>query len=112
MKKETQLILQIFFNTLPVLLMIALIPLIKNDYILAAAAITIIVISFLIRYEEKEYVTLIFGFIIMLFFETIFISTGVETFNRNSLFNIMPIWLPIFWAYGFVAIKRIVRLLS
>jgi hypothetical protein len=48
----------------------------------------------------------------MIFFEYLFISTGVETFNRNSLFGIMPLWLPLLWAYAFVAIKRSVILLN
>lgn len=56
-------------------------------------------------------VALVFGFVVITFFEYIFVSTGVETFVRNSLFGIIPLWLPFLWAYGFVAIKRSVTLL-
>jgi hypothetical protein len=48
----------------------------------------------------------------MTFFECIFILTGVETFIRNSLFGIMPLWLPFLWAYGFVVIKRAIAIIE
>ena len=102
---------KLLLNMIPVLLMIALIPLILNDYLLAGAYILIIIISLLIKYEKKDYLFLIFGLVIMTFFEFIFISTGVENFTRNSLFG-MPIWLPILWAYGFIAIKRAIKILA
>ncbi len=44
--------------------------------------------------------------------EYFFISTGVETFIRNSLFGVMPLWLPILWGYGFIAIRRGVEALT
>jgi hypothetical protein len=47
----------------------------------------------------------------MTFFEFIFIQTGVEVFQRNSLFDLMPLWLPFLWAYGFVVMKRSIVLL-
>lgn len=97
---------------IPVLIMIGLIPLIKNDYLLAGIYAVIIFFSFLIRLMPNEIRIFVFGFCIMIFFEYLFISTGVETFNRNSLFGIMPLWLPLLWAYAFVAIKRSVILLN
>jgi len=109
MKKEA---LNISLNAIPILLMIALIPFIKNDYILAAIYILIIAISFFIKYEKKEYVFFLFGFFIMILAESFFISTGVETFQRTTLFNIMPLWLPFLWAYAFVAIKRAIIILK
>ncbi len=105
-------ILRIFLNSLPIILMIFLIQFIKNDYILAFFCVIIIIVSFLIKYEKKDYLFLIFGFIIMIISELFFISTGVETFNRNSLFGLMPIWLPFIWAYAFVAIKRAIIILN
>jgi len=48
----------------------------------------------------------------MILVEGLFISTGVETFNRNSLLGIMPIWLPIIWGYGFVSIKRLIEIIE
>ncbi len=87
--------------------MIGLIPLIENDYLLTLVYILIISVSLkLINAKRKDYIVLVFGFFIMIISEYIFISTGVETFTRNSLFGIMPLWLPFLWSYGFVAIKR------
>jgi hypothetical protein len=105
-------VLSIFLLSLPILLMVGLIPLVQNDYFLTLLFIVIISVSLkLIRSTKKDHTVLIFGFIAMIIFEYIFISTGVETFNRNSLLGIMPLWLPFLWSYGFVAIKKTAEIL-
>jgi hypothetical protein len=102
----------VFINTIPVLLMIGLIPLIQNDYLLSIFYILIIGASFLIKLERKDLIVFSFGFLVMIVSEYLFISTGVEVFIRNSLFGLMPLWLPFLWGYGFVVIKRSVRILE
>lgn len=104
--------ISIFLNAIPVLIMIGLIPFVANDYILALIYIAIIVVALAVKKEKNDLLIFIFGFFIMILSEYLFISTGVETFKRNSLFGIMPIWLPFLWGYGFVAIKRAVEILS
>jgi len=105
-------IFKIFLNAIPILIMIGLIPVIRNDYWLALVYCLIIIISFIVKYERNEYIVLFFGFFIMIISEYIFVSTGVETFVRNTLFGLMPIWLPLLWGYAFVALKRAVKLLE
>ena len=102
---------QIFLNALPILLMIALIPFVPNDYALTALYIIIIAIVFVLKRAPNDFLVLVFGFVVMIVSEYLFISTGVETFVRNSLFGLMPLWLPLLWGYGFVAIKRSVEIL-
>jgi hypothetical protein len=102
----------IFINIIPILLMIGLIPLVPNDYWLSLFYILIIGISFFFKLEKKEWVIFSFGFLGMIISEYIFVSTGVEIFIRNSLFGMMPLWLPLLWGYGFVVIKRSVKLLE
>ncbi len=92
--------------------MIALIPFIKNDYLLTLIYILIIGISLIIKRTPNDLLVLIFGFFIMIASEYLFISTGVETFERRTLFGLMPLWLPFLWSYGFVAIKRSTEILS
>jgi hypothetical protein len=104
--------LKIFLNSIPVLIMVGLIPLIQNDYFLTLVYVGIIFISLFIKHERNDIPVSIFGFFIMVIFEYIFINTGVETFTRNSLFGVMPLWLPFLWAYGFIAIKRSVLILN
>ena len=111
MKIKTKII-KIFLNAIPILLMIVFVPLFTNDYLLGGIYILIIIASFLIKYEKKDYLFFVFGFLIMIIFEYFFISTGVETFKRNSLFGIMPLWRPLLWAYGFVAIRRAIMILD
>ncbi len=105
-------ILHILLNAVPVILMIILIPFIINDYLLTGIYVLIIAAAFLIKYEQKDFLFLFSGFFIMLASEYFFISTGVETFVRNSLFGIMPLWLPFLWAYAFVVMKRIIVILN
>ena len=96
----------IMYNFLPIIFMIALIPVIKNDYILLGVYLLITVITLSIKHDAKDIKVFLVGLIMLTISESIFISTGVETFTRQSLFNIMPIWLPVLWGYGFIAIKR------
>ena len=89
----------------PILCMIAFIPFVRNDFLLAAIYIMIIAVSAL-RYQRQDFLLLGVGCVVLFFSEYLFISTGVETFERRSLFGVMPLWLPLLWAYVFVAIKR------
>jgi len=103
---------RVLANALPILLMEAFIPLIKNDYKLTLIFVLIIAGSFLVHREKKEFLIFIFGFCIMIISEYLFVSTGAEIFMRNSLFGVMPLWLPFLWGYCFVAIKRGVVILG
>ena len=103
---------KIFLNTLPVLIMVGLIPFVSNDYLLTVIYIVVIFTSLFMRRAKNDLLVLSLGFVVMTAFEYLFVSTGVETFSRNSLFGLMPIWLPFLWAYGFVAIKRSVEILN
>lgn len=88
-------ILRIFLNATPIILMIIFIPVFKNDYVLTGIYTLIIIMSFAIRYEQKDYLFFAFGFLVMIISEYFFVSTGVEIFARNSLLGLMPLWLPI-----------------
>lgn len=103
---------QVLLNALPVLVMIALIPFISSDYLLVALYITIIAVALTLKRSPNDFLILAFGFVAMIASEYLFVSTGVETFNRNTLFGLMPVWLPFLWGYGFVAIKRSVEILN
>ncbi len=103
--------LGILINATPVLLMLGLIYVVPNDYLLTALYIIIIAVVFMRTYEKLDYAALILGIIIMTCGELLFIGSGVEVFTRQSLFGVMPLWLPILWGYCFVAIKRVVFIL-
>lgn len=97
---------EIALNMIPILLMILFIHFVQNDYTLAIIFIIIIALALLIKYNSGEYIFFIFGFFVITFFEWVFVSMGAEIFLRRSLFSTMPIWLPILWAYAFIAVKR------
>ncbi len=104
--------LKILREIIPILLIIGLIPLVANDYLLTVIYIMIICVCFTFKKEKGDLVFLVFGFIGMIISESIFISTGVETFLRNSLFGLMPLWLPFLWAYAFVVIRRAIGIVE
>jgi hypothetical protein len=101
----------ILLNAFPILVMIGLIPLVKNDYLLVIAYLVLIVVSLTIHREPKDLIIFALGLVALTISEIIFVSTGVEVFARNSLLNLMPIWLPVLWGYGFIVIKRAVIVL-
>lgn len=104
--------IKLFINAIPVLLMIALILVIASDYLLVIVYLAIISLAFVVKCERNELGIFVAGFVLMIVFEYLFVTTKVETFARNSLFGLMPLWLPLLWGYGFVAIKRGVRILD
>ena len=104
--------IKITLNAIPILIMMGLIPVIKNDYILTFFYALVIIISFLVKREKNEVIIFFFGFFVMIIAEAIFISTGVETFIRNSFLGIMPLWLPFLWGYSFVAMKRAIKIME
>ena len=91
--------------------MIGLIPFVQNDYVLALLYVGIIIVALALKRAPNDLLILAFGFVAMTASEYLFISTGVEMFNRNTLFGLMPLWLPFLWGYGFVAIKRSLEIL-
>jgi hypothetical protein len=101
------LVTRIVANALPVLGMIALVPLVEDDYVLSAIYVFIIIVALWVHHDKKDVIAVIFGFVMLFIAEYLFISTGVETFSRTSLFGIMPLWLPLLWAYAFYAIRRV-----
>ena len=92
--------------------MIGLIPVIRNDYVLSVFYVLIIIVALIIKKGKNDLLIFGFGFFIMIIFEYLFVSTGVEIFQRNSLFGLMPFWLPFLWGYGFIAIKRSIEVLD
>ncbi|MBX4192604.1 DUF2878 family protein [Candidatus Parcubacteria bacterium] len=103
---------QIAFEVFPIILMIGLIPLIPEDFLLTVAYLLIAGFSFSVKREKNDFLAYAVGLVGITISEYFFISTGVETFIRNSLFGLMPLWLPFLWAYAFVVIKRGLRILD
>jgi len=105
-------ILKIIGEALPVVAMIALIPFVTNDYLLALIYLAGSIALILIRKMNGGILFFLFGFVALTISEAFFISTGVEIFSRRTLFGMMPIWLPVLWGYAFVAIKRSIEILN
>ncbi len=92
--------------------MIGLIPLIQNDFILTAIYTLFILAALAAGQNKKDLIFMAFGFVMLCISEYLFVSTGVEKFERTSFFGVMPLWLPFLWAYVFIAIRRMVASLD
>jgi hypothetical protein len=92
--------------------MIAIIPIVQNDFILAAIYTVFGIITLAVKRQKNDIAFLAFGFIGLFLSEYFFISTGVETFNRHTLVGIMPFWLPFLWAYVFMVIGRCIKIID
>lgn len=103
---------RIVICAVPILLMIGLIPLVRNDYALTLLYIGIIVLALLVHRRKYDVIAFFVGFVLMTVAEYLFILTGVEIFLRNTLFGVMPLWLPFLWGYGFVSMKHIEQIVS
>ncbi len=103
--------IQIIFYAAVVVIMLALVPTIKNDYALTGIYIVFILSAVVFKKERSDFMFLTIGLFGLMLGEYFFVSTGVETFNRNSLFGIMPLWLPFLWAFIFLSMKRVFWLL-
>ena len=103
---------KIILNAIPTILMIGLIPFVHSDYLLCFIDVCIIITALVVHCEKKDILILVFGLCILTVSEAFFVSTGVETFVRRSLFGLMPLWLPVLWGYAFVAIKRSIRIIE
>lgn len=98
--------------SIPIILMIGLIPVVRNEYALTLIYAACIVALLNIRPERNDWLALIFGLLGITTAEWLFVSTGVETFTQHTLFGSMPLWLPFLWAYAFITIKRCLRILD
>lgn len=99
-------------NLIPIVVMVVCIPLFTDDFLLTGFYVLIIVTALMSWRKRGDITMLLFGFFVMTASEYFFLMTGVETFNRASLFGVMPLWLPVLWAYGFVVIKRAIKILD
>ncbi len=100
------------FYCVPIVLLVALIPFIANDYLLTGIYAACIAALLFFKSEKHDWLILVFGFLAMIGAEALFVSTGVETFTRHTLFGLMPLWLPFLWGYAFVTMKRVLKVLG
>lgn len=86
--------------------MILFVPFIKNDYVLTVIYLVFIIAALIGKRDKADYILIAVGFFGLMLGEYLFIRMGVETFNRNTLFGVMPFWLPFLWAFIFLSMKR------
>ncbi len=80
---------------------------IHNEFVLAAVFLLLILINFKIKYYKGEwklfFLGLIIGIVLELGGDLVF---KLQYWEQASFFGI-PLWLPLFWGFAFVLIRRI-----
>ena len=111
MKIQSSL-LKIFLETLPIFLGILLSYFSwQNNFLLLTAYLIISVSLILYHRDSSEFIIFGYGIAIGLIVEILGTQkSGYQSFTNPDIFGI-PVWLPIAWGYGFVAMKRIGLLL-
>ena len=96
----------------PVMIMVAMVPVISDDWQLLGVYTILLVLTLLLGHNKRDLIFFLFGFFLLALSELFFISTGVEVFQRDILLLGMPIWLPMLWGYAFIMMHRGVTLLE
>jgi hypothetical protein len=100
------LVYRIATSALPIIAVIALVPLVRDDLLLTGIYIVCIIVALALRQDKKDLVFLSVGFVGSAIGELLFIATGVEIFTRDVLIWGMPVWLPFMWGYIFIMMRR------
>ncbi|OGF76773.1 hypothetical protein A3E62_00965 [Candidatus Giovannonibacteria bacterium RIFCSPHIGHO2_12_FULL_44_29] len=100
--------LKVFIETLPILFGILLSYLFwQNSFVLFIIYIALSVVLILRHRDNSEFAIFIYGIIIGGLVEVIGTQvSGYQSFTEPDFLGI-PMWLPVVWGYGFVAMKRI-----
>jgi|SRR3989344_3247295 len=84
----------------------------RNNLLLTGMYLILITLLLKLRYQLVDGTALIIGFFVGCIVEIIGTSVaGYQVFVNQSFLGI-PLWLPLAWAYGFMAMKRIGRILA
>src|SRR3989338_7529644 len=99
------LVSRIVTSILPIVVMLGLIPLVRNDVVLAGVYALFIVVTLTVRQDKKDLAFLAIGLVIPTIGEILFVATGVEVFKRDLLVFGIPVWLPLLWGYVFIMMR-------
>ena len=99
---------KIFLETLPILFGILLSYLFWRNNLLLFVIYLVLTSGLVYFHKDKtEYIIFVYGVIIGAIVEIIGTQvSGYQSFTKPDFAGI-PMWLPIVWGYGFVAMKRI-----
>lgn len=100
--------LKVFVETLPILFGILLSFLFwQNNVLLFILYIVLTAMLIYIHKDKSEFIIFAYGVVIGAIVEIIGTRvSGYQSF-ANPDFGVIPMWLPIVWGYGFIAMKRI-----
>lgn len=104
---------KIFLETLPIVLGIFLSYLLwQNTVLLFLVYLTFTLGLIYLHKDKTEFIIFAYGILIGILVEVVGTKvSGYQSFTKPDFLGI-PIWLPIVWGYGFIAMKRIGAILK
>lgn len=106
MKKNNSKTKEIIIELIPILIVLLLLCLFRNEIAITILTLLAIIFTFTIKYQKNEAYIFLFGLIIGIILELIGNFLLGQSWPDASFFSI-PIWLPLTWGYGFIIIRRI-----
>jgi general stress protein CsbA len=102
---------KVTLRTLPLLGPLLLFIITKNEYIVSLGILLFMALTFKIKYYKREWIIFIVGIICGIVGELGGdLIYKLQYWDSGSFFGI-PLWLPLFWGYGFVFMRRIGNLI-
>lgn len=104
-------LLKIILTTLPLLGPSLLFLFTKNEYLVSLGILLFMIVAFKIKYYKREWIVFLVGILC-----GIVVEVGgdliyrLQYWDSGSFFGV-PLWLPLFWGYGFVFMRRIGNLI-
>lgn len=108
MSKKTR---QFFIEILPLTVGFIVQPFVHGELQFTILVIAVLLVSLKIKYYPGEWKLFLMGLIIGFVFEALAgLVHRMQHWDNASLLGI-PVWLPIFWGYGFIFIHRLGELI-
>jgi hypothetical protein len=95
-------------QVIPLFLVFVVIAFTKNEILISLGIIFLVLATFKIKYYKGEWKVFLAGVIIGFLSETVGdLIYKLQYWEGATLLGLFPIWLPLFWGFGFIIIRRI-----
>lgn len=102
---------QFAIEFIPLLIGFFLQPLVHEEYLFLVIIVAVIIATWEIKYYKGEWKLLVLGIVFSFIFEGLSGQIYRMQYWQNASLLGIPIWLPLFWGYGFIFVYRLGKVL-
>jgi len=99
-------VLKLLLTLLPLLVGMLSLLVTRDERMIAILMVAVIGATFWIQYEPREWIVLVVGIIVGLVLEVGGDLVYQMQYWESGMLWGIPLWLPLFWGYAFVMIRR------